>query len=142
MPRMRQLARALPASCKKYGILAVFAPRHRLSSRAGRARKGELESREVTSLGYIQSGDTWTFKSGTPPGEPPERYRGGLLDLAVSSATGELLGSVRFERPRLSRRYLLLPNYSATRSILSEHRAERYQAAVQILPPLRDIQNC
>lgn len=59
-------------------------------SSLGRAPKGK-PSLEKLPRSCIQSGDTWTFKSVTPPGEPPECYRGGLLDLAMSSKTGELL---------------------------------------------------
>lgn len=51
------------------------------------APKGEPCLEKLPRSG-TQSGDTWTFKSGTPP----ELYRGGLLDLAVSSVTGEFLG--------------------------------------------------
>jgi len=47
----------------------------------------------------IHSGDTWIFKSGTSPGEPSEFYRGGLLDLTMSSVTGEFLSPLkRFKR--------------------------------------------
>lgn len=59
--------------------------------------KGEPNLEKLPRSG-IQSGDTWTFKSGTPSGEPPEFYRGGLLDLTVSSISGELLGFLNSSR--------------------------------------------
>lgn len=69
----------------------------------GASTQGGTESREKLPRSGIQSGDTWTFKSGTPPGEPPEFCRGGLLDLAVSSVTGEFLGfSLNVSRLRIS----------------------------------------